>query len=94
MELPGFDPISPFRLLSLREQAALRDSWLERRLQTVLPGLMDRAGIDLWVLVAREYDEDPVLRTMLPAEWLSARRRTLLLLRRTPAGVDAIAVSR
>ena len=94
MELPGFDPISPFRLLSLREQAALRDSWLERRLQTVLPGLMDRAGIDLWVLVAREYDEDPVLRTMLPAEWLSARRRTLLLLHRTPAGVDAIAVSR
>ncbi|MEZ4647369.1 MAG: M24 family metallopeptidase [Candidatus Eisenbacteria bacterium] len=94
MDIPGFDPVPPFRLLPLREQAALRNSWLERRLATVLPALMDRAGIDLWVLVAREYDEDPVLRTMLPAEWLSARRRTLLLLHRTPQGVDAIAVSR
>ena len=42
------------------------------------PGLMDRAGIDLWLVVGREYNEDPVLATLLPATWLSARRRTIL----------------
>ena len=41
--------------------------------------LMERAGIDAWVLAAREYNEDPVVETMLPADWLSARRRTVLL---------------
>ena len=57
----------------------MRDRWLTQRLLDVLPGLMDRAGIDLWVVVGREYNEDPVLPTLLPATWLSARRRTILL---------------
>ena len=48
--------------LPLREQAAVRDRWLTQRLLDVLPGLMDRAGIDLWLVVGREYNEDPVLR--------------------------------
>ena len=40
---------------------------------------MDKTGIDMWILISREYNEDPVLRTMLPAEWLNARRRTILV---------------
>ena len=31
---------------------------------------MDRADLDAWVVAAREYNEDPVLQTMLPATWL------------------------
>ncbi|SDG53229.1 M24 family metallopeptidase [Klenkia brasiliensis] len=80
--------------LPLREQAEVRDGWLAHRLAALLPGWMDDAGIDLWVLVGREHHEDPVLSTMLPATWLSARRRTVLLLHRTAAGVDALAVAR
>ena len=80
--------------LSLREQAEVRDRWLTQRLLDVLPGLMDRAGIELWVVVGREYNEDPVLPTMLPASWLSARRRTILLFHRSDDGVTAAAVSR
>ena len=38
---------------------------------------MDKTGIDMWILISREYNEDPVLKTMLPAEWLNARRRRL-----------------
>ena len=79
---------------SLREQAEVRDRWLTQRLLDVLPGLMDRAGIDLRVVVGREYNEDPVLPTMLPASWLSARRRTILLFHRSDDGVTAAAVSR
>jgi Xaa-Pro aminopeptidase len=80
--------------LPLREQADVRDRWLSQRLLDLLPGLMDRAGIDLWVVVAREYNEDPVLPTLLPATWLSARRRTILLFHRSDDGVTPAAVSR
>lgn len=56
---------------------------------------MDRAGLDAWVLTAREYNEDPVLQTMLPASWLdTARRRTILLFLRSPGGVRRLAVAR
>jgi Xaa-Pro aminopeptidase len=54
---------------------------------------MDRAGIDLWLVIGREYNEDPVLATLLPATWLSARRRTILVLHRSDDGVTAAAVS-
>jgi Xaa-Pro aminopeptidase len=79
--------------LPLREQAAVRDRWLSQRLLDVLPGLMDRAGIDLWLVIGRECNEDPVLPTLLPATWLSARRRTILALHRSDDGVTAAAVS-
>jgi Xaa-Pro aminopeptidase len=80
--------------LPLREQAAVQDRWLTQRLLDLLPGLMDRAGIDLWIVAGREYNEDPVLATLLPATWLSARRRTILLLHRSDDGVLPVAVSR
>jgi Xaa-Pro aminopeptidase len=80
--------------LSLRDQADVRDRWLTQRLLDVMPAVMDRAGIDLWVVVGREYNEDPVLPTLLPASWLSARRRTILLFHRSDDGVTAAAVSR
>ena len=80
--------------LPLREQADVRDRWLTQRLLDVLPGLMDRAGIDLWIVVGREYNEDPVLATLLPATWLSARRRTILMFHRSDDGVTAAAATR
>jgi len=79
--------------LPLREQADVRDRWLTQRLLDLLPDLMDRAGIDLWLVIGREYNEDPVLATLLPATWLSARRRTVLVFHRSDDGVTAAAVS-
>jgi Xaa-Pro aminopeptidase len=77
---------------SLRQEAALRDAWLQQRLDEVVPRIMERAGIDAWVLVAREYNEDPVVATMLPQTWLSARRRTILVF--TDRGSSRAAVTR
>jgi Xaa-Pro aminopeptidase len=93
MTLVAPDPIRTVPL-PLREQADVRDRWLTQRLLDVLPALMDRTGIDLWLVVGREYNEDPVLPTLLPATWLSARRRTVLALHRSDDGVTAAAVSR
>jgi Xaa-Pro aminopeptidase len=55
------------------------DAILKERLDLVAPRLMREQGYDMWVLVAREYLEDPVLATMLNAESLRARRRTILV---------------
>jgi len=67
------------QVLPLREQAKLIDEITAERLNTVLPTLMEQHGIDMWVLITREYNEDPIVKTMLPATWLSARRRTILV---------------
>ncbi|MDJ0665101.1 MAG: M24 family metallopeptidase [Acidimicrobiia bacterium] len=78
--------------VSLREEAGIRDAWLEERLETVLPSILERIGIDCWVLVAREYNEDPIVRTMLPATWITARRRTILVF--TDFGRERVAIAR
>jgi Xaa-Pro aminopeptidase len=67
------------QVLPLREQSKVIDEILADRFNNLLPVLMERNGIDIWVLVSREYNEDPVLRTMLPSTWISARRRTILV---------------
>ena len=40
---------------------------------------MEKTGIDMWVLIAREYNEDPIIKTMLPPTWLNARRTTIIV---------------
>lgn len=86
----------PARVLPLREQAAVRDRWLAERIATVAPALMREQGVDLWIVSAREYVEDPVIETMLPAEWMAARRRTVLVLhdRGAEQPLECLAVAR
>lgn len=67
-------------VLQMKERASLINQMLDDKLTNVLPELMRKQGIDMWVLISREYNEDPVLKTMLPSTWLSARRRTILVL--------------
>jgi Xaa-Pro aminopeptidase len=62
---------------TLREQAALQQSWLQKRLDTFLPALMRTHGIDLWVVPMREYNEDPVFSSIVAPETFAARRRTI-----------------
>lgn len=67
-------------ILSQRDQAKVMDEILDDRLKTVLPKLMRKHGIDMWVLISREYNEDPVLKTFLPSNWMAARRTTMLVI--------------
>lgn len=81
--------------MTLRNAAKRHDRILIDRLDRLVPDLMRRAGIDAWVLVAREYNEDPVLATMLPATWLgTARRRTVLAFLDRGDRVERMAVAR
>ena len=62
---------------TLREQAAMQQEWLRARLDTFLPGLMRKHGIDMWVVPMREYNEDPVFSALTSPETFAARRRTI-----------------
>ncbi|HMB62729.1 MAG TPA: M24 family metallopeptidase [Eudoraea sp.] len=90
--LPGFSQ----QILQENERAKVVNEVLADRFDNLLPQLMDEAGIDLWVLISREYNEDPVLRTMLPATWLNARRRTILVFFRDNKNnvIEKLAVAR
>ncbi|MEO0573259.1 MAG: M24 family metallopeptidase [Bacteroidota bacterium] len=84
------------QILPEAERAKVIDEVLADRLNNLLPNLMDKTGIDMWVLISREYNEDPVLKTMLPSTWLNARRRTMLLFYRDKAKdtIHKLAVAR
>ena len=84
------------QVLPEHERASVVDEILADRFNILLPELMDKADIDMWILISREYNEDPVLRTMLPSTWLNARRRTILLFHRNKAKntIEKLAVAR
>jgi Xaa-Pro aminopeptidase len=67
------------RVLTHREQAPLVKGWIQKRFDTVLPQLMTRTGVDMWIIVSREYNDDPVFRSMAPLTTFSSRRRTILV---------------
>jgi hypothetical protein len=66
-------------ILSMQERADFIDEISQKRVQQLLPRLMRETNIDMWLLISREYNEDPILKTLLPARWLSARRITILV---------------
>tara|TARA_B100001939_G_scaffold44856_1_gene34598 strand:+ start:5595 stop:6926 length:1332 start_codon:yes stop_codon:yes gene_type:complete len=65
-------------VLSLKERARVIEEIQKDRFDNLLPKLMEETGIDMWVIITREYNEDPVIKTLLPPTWLNARRRTIL----------------
>jgi Xaa-Pro aminopeptidase len=88
--------LSAQQILSERERAEVVDDILKDRFDNLLPKLMDETGFDMWILISREYNEDPILKTMLPATWLNARRRTILVFYRNKDNntIEKLAVAR
>lgn len=81
-------------ILTLEEASRVKDEWLSKRVEHILPELMRREGIDMWLLISREYNEDPVLKTFLPSTWLSARRTTMLVMYDTGEEIETLACAR
>lgn len=84
------------RILTHRQQASLIKGFIEKRFETLLPRLMREAGIDMWIIVSREYNDDPVFRSMAPMTTYSSRRRTILVFVDPGAGkpVERLSVGR
>ncbi len=81
-------------VLSQREQAKVIDELLDDRLRNLLPTLMKREGFDMWIVMSREYNEDPVIKTLLPATWMAARRTTMLVMFDKGNEMEYLAVAR
>lgn len=94
--LLAFSAAGQDRILTHREQAALQRRWIEKRFETVLPALMREQKISMWIIVSREYNDDPVFRSMAPATTFSSRRRTILVFadRGPEKGVERLSIGR
>ena len=81
-------------LPGVREEAKIRQDWLKARLDQVLPALMRKHGVDMWLVICREYNEDPVFRSLVSPTVFAARRRTILVFhdRGATAGIDRLAL--
>jgi Xaa-Pro aminopeptidase len=82
----------PSTLPSLREQADIQQQWLKLRLERVLPALMRKHGVEMWLVICREYNEDPVYRSLTAPTVFAARRRTILVFHDKGATVDRLAL--
>jgi hypothetical protein len=92
LPLPARAQEQPFG--TLREQAELRQQWLQIRLERVLPRLMREHGVAMWIMPMREYNEDPVFRALVSPTTMAARRRTIYVFcdRGEARGVERIAI--
>jgi Xaa-Pro aminopeptidase len=88
----GQVPERPFG--TLRDQADLQQQWLAKRLDTYLPGLMRKYGVDMWVIPMREYNEDPTFSSLVSPTTFAARRRTIYIFfdRGAGKGIERIAL--
>ena len=81
-------------ILPMRERAKVIDQWLEERIKTVLPELMRKEKVDMWLVISREYNEDPVIKTFLPSTWHAARRTTMLVIYDNGDSLETYAMAR
>jgi hypothetical protein len=66
-------------LPSLRAQAATRAGWVRFRLDSVLPALMRKYDVQMWVVCGRENNDDPVYAQLVPGLGSTMGRRTILV---------------
>ncbi|HQR34897.1 MAG TPA: M24 family metallopeptidase, partial [Blastocatellia bacterium] len=80
-------------LPSMRKQAEIQQGWLKTRLEKVLPGLMRKHGVAMWLVICREYNEDPAYRSLTSPTVFAARRRTILVFTdRGEKGIERLAL--
>jgi len=82
-------------ILTLRQQATVYNNWLRTRLERILPELMRQEGFDMWLVICRENNEDPVFFSLVPFTSLYASRTSMLVFfDRGAEGIERLTVSR
>jgi len=92
--IPAFAGPMPPPLPAMRQQDEIRQSWLKARLERVLPALMRRHGVAMWLVACREYNEDPAFMSLISPSVMHARRRTILVFfdRGADKGIERLAL--
>lgn len=66
-------------IFPLAKQEEIRDNWLKKRLETVLKEAMEKAAIPMWIVVSKEYNEDPVVESLTPCLHDSSGRLSIFI---------------
>ncbi len=66
-------------ILPEKKRAEVMNQWLEWRLENIIPQLMRKENIDFWLIINREYNEDPVYMSLVPEPTMAARRTSILM---------------
>ena len=79
----------------IREQYRICDEILRERLETLMPRLLRERGVDMWLVICREYNEDPVFKTLVPQLVKSASRLNCFIFSLDKEGkYEALSLSR
>ena len=82
------------KLLSVREQQMMRESWLKKRLDTMLLSMMRQQKIEMWIVVNEEFHADPVTEYIAPPLPYDGRREFFVFADRGGDKLDRIALVR
>jgi hypothetical protein len=81
------------KVLPRFRQREIHRGWIAERIRTILPEVMKREKIDMWIVAAKECNEDPVIESLTGSEL--ARRQTVLIFTLKPdESLEAINISR
>jgi len=92
----GSSALAQPEVVDYEQRPIIENALLETRLNKLLPQLMREQGVDMWLVIAREYNDDPVFLSLVPKPRFTARRTTMLLFhdRGDEAGVERLTISR
>jgi len=82
----------PPTLLTWSEQMAVRDQWLVKRHEMLLP-MMRRHGIDMWIVVNEEFHDDPLTEYVAPARPYTGRRDVFVFVDAGENGLRKVAAT-
>jgi len=72
------------KVLTIRDQEKVHNDNLPYRLDTILPQIMRREGIDMWLVLNLECNEDPVYMSLIKRPAFNARRLSILVFHDDP----------
>ena len=80
-------------VLSLEKQTELYNKNLEWKLDNVLPDIMRREGLEMWIVICFENSEDPVYRTLTTRPGDGARRLSILVFHDSKEGFKKLSAT-
>jgi cyclophilin family peptidyl-prolyl cis-trans isomerase/Xaa-Pro aminopeptidase len=83
---------SPAAPLPLARQIAIREGWLARRYQMLLP-MMRRHNVGMWIVVNEEFHDDPLAWLVAPPRPYVGRRDLFVFIDAGDAGLKRVAVT-
>ncbi len=79
-------------LLDWSEQIEVREDWLTKRHDMLLP-MMRRHGIDMWIVVNEEFHDDPLTEYVAPARPYTGRRDIFVFVDAGDQGLRSVAAT-